>query len=311
MMFHFLNHSKNLEEQTTTYLVAGRTYKPVDSVYAVIENYSKNINVQVPSELPTIIRNARRCPKPYETIQIYYPHILDWKSFSAPRKLQYIDSLEIKMNEVTGFQPVNKSTYSQPMEVDTNRTKNSKPFQQNFNQRLHYVSKEKQENRDENKFKEHVYEDTKEYGIEELNPEQFDEEESSVISKKLPGISQSEKLQTWYTLDFHPKYYRLIGMDLLQGATAIIDIPKRKLITKNTTIAFEVSNPYRTGIPPGELKIVRIRVSKEEGTAMPFGQEITEEVYFQSLLITCYKNEAYTLNQLTEPKTSRHHYMQR
>ncbi|KAF2887733.1 hypothetical protein ILUMI_18440 [Ignelater luminosus] len=38
MMFHFLNYCKNAEELTITYLVAGHTYMPVDSVHAVIEN---------------------------------------------------------------------------------------------------------------------------------------------------------------------------------------------------------------------------------------------------------------------------------
>ncbi|KAF2902767.1 hypothetical protein ILUMI_03412 [Ignelater luminosus] len=90
-MFHLLNHCKNVEELTITYLVAGHTYMPVDSVHAVIENYSKSMNVQAPSEWSTIIRNARRRPKPYEIIQVYYPDILDWKSLSVTRKLQSVD----------------------------------------------------------------------------------------------------------------------------------------------------------------------------------------------------------------------------
>lgn len=125
-----------------------------------------------------------------------------------------------------------------------------------------------------------------------------------VIRKKLPGIFQSENLQTWYTLDFDPNYDGLIGMDLLRSIGATIDVPKRKLITNNTTIDLEVSNPYRTSIPPGESKVVRIPVSTEEGTAVLQGQEVAEEVYFQSALITCHKNEAYTVvsNQSNSPK---------
>ncbi|KAF2890541.1 hypothetical protein ILUMI_15632 [Ignelater luminosus] len=57
---------------------------PVDSVHA-----------------PTIIRNARRRPKPYETIQVYYPDILNWKSLLVLRKLQSVDGLDIKMSDVT------------------------------------------------------------------------------------------------------------------------------------------------------------------------------------------------------------------
>ncbi|KAF2888596.1 hypothetical protein ILUMI_17577 [Ignelater luminosus] len=101
MMFHFLNHCKNVEELTITYLVAGLTYMPVDSVHAVIENYSKSMNVPAPSEWSTIIRNARCRPKLYEIVQVYYPGILDWKSLSVPRKLQSVDGLDIKTNDVT------------------------------------------------------------------------------------------------------------------------------------------------------------------------------------------------------------------
>ncbi|KAF2903159.1 hypothetical protein ILUMI_03029 [Ignelater luminosus] len=133
-----------------------------------------------------------------------------------------------------------------------------------------------------------------------IPPAQF----QPVNKKKLPRIFQSEKLQTWYTLDFDPRYDGLIGMDLLRSIGAIIDIPKRKLITKDTTITLEVSNPYRTTISTGESKILLIPVSTEDGTAVLLSQEIAEEVYFQSSLIMCRKNEAYTIisNQSTEPK---------
>ncbi|KAF2881944.1 hypothetical protein ILUMI_24226 [Ignelater luminosus] len=80
----------------------GHTYMPVDSVHAVIENYSKSMNVQAPSEWSTIIRNARRRPKPYEIIQVYYPDILDWKSLSVPRKLQSVD-VQYRRHRKLGF----------------------------------------------------------------------------------------------------------------------------------------------------------------------------------------------------------------
>lgn len=101
MLHYFLKNSKSVEEITLTYLVAGHTYMPVDSVHGVIEKYISNMNIQAPSEWTTIIRNARRRPKPYEVIPVHYGDIFDWKSLSVPKKLKTINGGEIKITDIT------------------------------------------------------------------------------------------------------------------------------------------------------------------------------------------------------------------
>lgn len=101
MILHFLHNSKTIEEISITYLVAGHTYMPVDSVHAVIERKIKNMNIQAPSEWPTIIRNARLRPKPYETIQRYYSDFRDWKSLAVPKKIKSVDGSDIKISSIT------------------------------------------------------------------------------------------------------------------------------------------------------------------------------------------------------------------
>ncbi|KAH1021727.1 hypothetical protein HUJ04_011211 [Dendroctonus ponderosae] len=59
MLLHFVRVSQSIEEVIITYLVAGHTYMPVDSVHAVIEKYVSKLNVQAPSEWITLLRNAR------------------------------------------------------------------------------------------------------------------------------------------------------------------------------------------------------------------------------------------------------------
>lgn len=76
---------------------------PVDSVHAVIEKYISKMNIQAPSECPTIIRNARRRPKPYEVIPVHFGEFLNWKglTYTVPKRLKTSEEKEIKISEVT------------------------------------------------------------------------------------------------------------------------------------------------------------------------------------------------------------------
>ncbi|KAF2895878.1 hypothetical protein ILUMI_10297, partial [Ignelater luminosus] len=169
------------------------------------------------------------------------------------------------------FQPVNKFNYPQPMEVDTNRTKNIKPFQQNFNQRLHYVSRENQENEDENEYHKTPWQEK----LEHLQQQKKTNLAYLRIGKHLKFLIDTGSTVSLISSKIYDQFQQFRINKMIKGAT--IDIPKRKLITKDTTITLEVRNPYRTTIPPGESKIVRIPVSTEDGTAVLLGQKIAEE----------------------------------
>lgn len=100
MLCFFIKNSRSITNISLTYLVAGHTYMPVDSVHAVIEKYTAKINIQAPSEWPTILRNARRRPKPYEVINVHFKDFLDWKVLAVPKKLKGSDGIEIKINDI-------------------------------------------------------------------------------------------------------------------------------------------------------------------------------------------------------------------
>lgn len=99
MLAYFLKNTKNIKEISLTYLVAGHTYMPVDSMHAVIEKYASKINVQAPSEWPTIIRNTRRKPKPYEVTVCTKSAFKDWKTI-APKKLKSKEGSEVKFLDI-------------------------------------------------------------------------------------------------------------------------------------------------------------------------------------------------------------------
>ncbi|CAH1107001.1 unnamed protein product [Psylliodes chrysocephalus] len=87
MLIHFLGISKVVKNITITYLVPGHTYMPVDSIHAIIEKKIKKMFIQVPSEWPTILPNARK--PPYEIIATKYCSILDWKAVTSSKKLRH------------------------------------------------------------------------------------------------------------------------------------------------------------------------------------------------------------------------------
>lgn len=88
MIQYFLNQSKFVEKVHLNFLIAGHTYMTADSMHAVIENYTKNIIVQAPSEWPTILRNARKVPKPYEVQEMQFHNFFDFKSLQLQKNLQ-------------------------------------------------------------------------------------------------------------------------------------------------------------------------------------------------------------------------------
>lgn len=88
MLRYFLDNSAIIEEITLTFLIAGHTYLPVDSMHAIIERSLKNTVVQAPSEWPTILRNARSNPEPYEVYSLGYSDFLDFKGLVSEKPLK-------------------------------------------------------------------------------------------------------------------------------------------------------------------------------------------------------------------------------
>ncbi|KAH1023835.1 hypothetical protein HUJ05_003430 [Dendroctonus ponderosae] len=103
MLLYFVRISQAIEEVIITYLAAGHTYMPVDSVHAVIEKYVSKLNVQAPSEWIvhcTLLRNAWRKPKLYEVIPVRFEQFLDWKSMASNKKIKGVDGYEIKVTDI-------------------------------------------------------------------------------------------------------------------------------------------------------------------------------------------------------------------
>lgn len=100
MFLFFLKTSRCIQEIGITYLVAGHTYMPVDSVHAVIEKYVSKMNVQAPSEWTTLIRNARRHPKPYDVFPVHYGDFLDWKSVASTKKIRSENGCDLKITDI-------------------------------------------------------------------------------------------------------------------------------------------------------------------------------------------------------------------
>ncbi|CAH1101742.1 unnamed protein product [Psylliodes chrysocephalus] len=75
----FLKFAKNLNSIKITFLIPGHTYMHVDSVHGSIEVYTKKMLVWAPSEWPTVIRNSRINPRPYEVITLTHRDFYDFK----------------------------------------------------------------------------------------------------------------------------------------------------------------------------------------------------------------------------------------
>lgn len=81
----FLQSSVNLEKISINFLLPGHSYMPVDSVHGTIERAHKNKVIFAPSEWPTIIRNARLNPKPYDVLTLSHKDFLDFKAFTEQK----------------------------------------------------------------------------------------------------------------------------------------------------------------------------------------------------------------------------------
>lgn len=72
---------KHVRTISLNFLVAGHTHMVVDSVHAVIEQFSQKKTICSPSEWRTIISNARHNPFPYTVLQWTYKDWRDYKVF--------------------------------------------------------------------------------------------------------------------------------------------------------------------------------------------------------------------------------------
>ncbi|KAK5639727.1 hypothetical protein RI129_010538 [Pyrocoelia pectoralis] len=99
MVFHFLKTSKSIDEVTITFLLAGHTYMPVDSIHAVIEKFIKGKSIMAPSEWPTILTNARTKPKPYIVKLLTHNDFFDFKNSTKQLKLK-TDSNSLRLKDL-------------------------------------------------------------------------------------------------------------------------------------------------------------------------------------------------------------------
>ncbi|CAH1969846.1 unnamed protein product [Acanthoscelides obtectus] len=125
MLAYFISISKSIRKLTITYLVSGHTYMPVESMHATIERKSKNLFIQAPSEWPTILRNARTKPKPYNVKVTNYSSIIDWKRITSQKRLKDAQGNDITISDVAEmiFDKDNtyvkiKTTYENQAHVD-------------------------------------------------------------------------------------------------------------------------------------------------------------------------------------------------
>lgn len=86
MIKYFLQESKYIKWISITYLIAGHTYMPVDSMHALIEKSIKNQTIWAPSEWPCILTNARVNPKNY-VVHKQFSDFMDWKSIAGHKGL--------------------------------------------------------------------------------------------------------------------------------------------------------------------------------------------------------------------------------
>lgn len=122
MLMYFLKNSSNLKEIMLTYLVAGHTYMPVDSVHAVIEKHISKMTVEGPSEWLTLVRNSRKAPRPYDVIPINYAEFLDWKALVVHKKLISVEKTEIKFSDIkrVSFSKNNLNSIDVALSYDSN-----------------------------------------------------------------------------------------------------------------------------------------------------------------------------------------------
>ena len=68
----------NIRMITVTYLLSGHTEMTADSIHSTIERSIKRAVVWAPSEWPTVVRNARKKPCPYETRPLRREDVRNW-----------------------------------------------------------------------------------------------------------------------------------------------------------------------------------------------------------------------------------------
>lgn len=104
---YFMGIAVNIEEISVTFLISGHTYMPVDSMHAVIEKSLKNVTVWSYNEWPTILRNARKHPRPYKiNIRKFYD-FYNWGAMIT--KSSKIKSVEARKSEIK-FKYIRKIT---------------------------------------------------------------------------------------------------------------------------------------------------------------------------------------------------------
>ncbi|XP_026804418.1 uncharacterized protein LOC113547996 isoform X2 [Rhopalosiphum maidis] len=84
MMYHALEYELNfITEIKLIFLLPGHTCLPVDSLILTIDRFIKNKTVWVPSEWPTLIRNARSNSIPLEIVEMKTSNFFDWTLVSS------------------------------------------------------------------------------------------------------------------------------------------------------------------------------------------------------------------------------------
>lgn len=111
---------KSIRVITITYLLSGHTEMTADSIHSTIERSIKRAVVWAPSEWPTVIRNARKKPYPYETRLLRREDVRNWMGHSLFASNRDEDKNKVPWGKIRIFRVIEgKALYSTtPYEAD-------------------------------------------------------------------------------------------------------------------------------------------------------------------------------------------------
>ena len=89
-------------------------------------------------------------------------------------------------------------------------------------------------------------------------------EHSDAVQVDIPDIFKVEMKHTFYRFDFSPHYDGLIGIDLLEKLEAVLDIRRRKLITKHAEIPIFMNAQNKFVMEPLQATPIRVPVDKKK-----------------------------------------------
>ena len=95
MFLYFLERSISVQEISLHFFETNHGQSEGDSIHSTIERQMKQVGEPfIPSQLATLIKMARKVPRPYVVRNVQSSDILDWKSYSQKRGVLRVRSSE-------------------------------------------------------------------------------------------------------------------------------------------------------------------------------------------------------------------------